>query len=83
MITKVFHRDRYVNVNPKKPPTDARILDSFLIYNNANKCFIRAVGGWYKITKACGMIFVSRTLYLLSLEEWLEIAKNDKFISNV
>jgi len=82
MITKIYHIDGYRNVNPKEPPSDARQLDSFLSYNSANKCFLKGVSGWYKLSEAGGLQFVSRTLYLLSLEEWLAIANNDKFISN-
>jgi hypothetical protein len=82
MITRIYHRDRFVEVKLNEPPLDARMLDSFLLYNKSNICFVRAVGGWYKITRECGLQFVSRTLYLLSLEEWLAIANNDKFISN-
>lgn len=74
MITKIFHRDRFKNVDPDKAPKDARELDSFLIYNGANKVFIRLVGGWYKVQRNRKFIFISRTLYLLSLKEWLEIA---------
>jgi hypothetical protein len=81
MITRIFHRERFINVNPNEAPSDTRQLDSFLCYNCARKCFLKGEGGWYKIT-AGGVKFVSRTLYLLSLKEWLEIALDDNFISN-
>ena len=43
--------------------------------------FIKSEGGYYKRQRG-DLLFVVRALYLLSLDEWLEIAKNDKFISN-
>jgi hypothetical protein len=78
MVTKIFHRGKFKNVDPDKAPKDARELDSFLIYNGTNKVFIRLVGGWYKVQRDGSFTFISRTLYLLSFKEWLEIALNEK-----
>jgi len=83
MITKIWHRDAFKKVNPKKPPTDTRMLDSFLIYNNASKCFMKGQGGWYKISRQESILYVCRTLYLLSLKEWLKIALDDNFTENI
>lgn len=83
MITKIIWRDNFRhNVNPNKPPKDTRELDSFLFFNKAAKCFMKGQGGWYKITKQGTLLFVTRTLYLLTLKEWYDIAVNDSFIAN-
>jgi len=82
MQVTIWHRNMRRHVDPSKPPSDTRMLDGFLFWNNAAKCFVRAQGGWYKITRDCKLLYVTRTLYLLSLKEWLEIAKNDNFIAN-
>jgi len=82
ITTRIWHRDKYINVHPEKPPSDTRQLDSFLFYNDAAKCFMKGQGGWYKITKQGSILYVCRALYLMSLKEWLEVAKNDNFIAN-
>lgn len=80
--TRIPWRGKYVKVNPDNPPKDTRQLRGFLLWNNARDCFMKGEGGWYKLTKDGQILFVSRTLYLLSLREWLEIALNDNFIAN-
>jgi hypothetical protein len=82
LVTKIWWRGRYHNVKPDQPPKDTRQLDSFLVYNDAAKCFVKIEGGWYKLTRDGRLLFVSRVLYLLSLAEWLLIAKDDNFIAN-
>ena len=83
MVTKIWHRDSYKTVDPNKPPTDSRMLDMFLVYNNAPKCFLKTNGYWFKLTRDGRLLRVERTLYLLPLKEWLKIAKDDNFIPNI
>ncbi len=83
MVTKIWWRDRYTNVKPDTPPRDTRQLDSFLVYNDAAKCFMKGEGGWYKISRQGSILYVVRALYLLSLSEWLEVAKDDNFTANM
>lgn len=83
ITTKIWVRNRYRNVNPEKAPKETRELDSFLYYNDAAKCFMKGQGGWYKFTREGSLLFVARALYLLSLKEWLRIAKDDSFIANM
>ena len=82
METTIPWRGKLVTVNEKKPPKDTRQLRGFLLWNKARDCFMKGEGGWYRIGIDGQILFVSRTLYLLSLEEWLEIALNDNFIAN-
>lgn len=82
MITKVPYRGKLINVKPDNPPKDTRQLRGFLLWNNARDCFMKGQGGWYRIGIDGQILFVSRTLYLLSLKEWLSIALNDDFIAN-
>lgn len=77
MVTRIWWRDRHINVNPDKPPLDERQLISFLRYNNAPACFVKTGNAWRKVTREGSLEFVSRTLYLLSLKKWLEIAKQE------
>ena len=83
IITKIWWRDRYREVDPEKPPVETRQLDSFLIHNEAPKCFMRGQGGWYKLTREGELHFVVRALYLMALKDWLSIAKNDYFTANL
>jgi hypothetical protein len=83
METRIWWRDKYVNVDPEKPPKDERQLISFLRYNNAAACFIKTGNAWRKITKQGSILYVSRTLYLLPLKEWLAISLNDNFVANM
>lgn len=84
MRTTIIWRGSFNHkVNPDKPPKDTRELDSFLFFNDAAKCFLKGQGGWYKLTRDNKLLYVCRTLYLLSLKEWLEIAKNENFIANI
>lgn len=80
--TKIWWRDKYINVDPNNPPKDERQLISFLRYNDAPACFVKTGNSWRKVTKQGSLLNVSRTLYLLPLKEWLEIALNDNFIAN-
>lgn len=82
IVTRIPWRGNLVNVNYNRPPHDTRQLRGFLLWNNARDCFMRGEGGWYRLGKDGSINFVCRTLYLLSLKEWLEIALNDKFIAN-
>ena len=82
MTTKIWWRDRYIKINPDKSPADERQLISFLRYNNAPVCFIKTGNAWRKITKQGSMLYVSRTLYLLTFKEWLKIALDDNFTAN-
>jgi hypothetical protein len=79
METVVPYRGKMVKVNPDNPPKDTRNLRGFLLWNDASDCFVRAEGGWYKVTKENGLKFVAKTLSHLSLKEFLEIALNDNF----
>lgn len=79
LATRIWWRDRFITVDPDKPPVDERQLISFLRYNNAPACFVKTGNAWRKVTKECHILYVSRTLYLLSLKEWLRIALDDKF----
>lgn len=83
METKIWVRDNYRNVNPDYPPKETRELDSFLVKNNASKCFFKGQGGWYKQTKKGEFLFVAKALYLLSLKEWLDIALDDNFTHSI
>ena len=82
MITKIWWRDKYINVNPEQPPKDERQLISFLRYNDAPACFVKTGNAWRKVTKEGSLLYVSRTLYLMSLKEWLQVALDDNFIAN-
>lgn len=82
METKIWWRDKLITVDPDKAPADERQLISFLRYNNAPACFVKTGNAWRKITKEQTLLYVSRTLYLLSLKEWLRIALDDHFIAN-
>lgn len=81
--TTIPYRGRRVKVNPQNPPKDTRQLRGFLLWNGANDCFMKGEGGWYKICKDGTIKYVVRALYLLSLAEFLEIAKDDNFIANM
>lgn len=72
-----------INIHPERPPIDTRQLRGFLLWNQARDCFARMEGGWYRLGTDGSIKFVCRTLYLLSLKEWLEIALNDEFIANM
>lgn len=77
--TRIWWRNRFINVNTDKAPTDERQLISFLRYNSAPACFVKTGNAWRKVTKEGQLIEVSRTLYLLSFKEWLKIALDDSF----
>ena len=79
----IWWRGRATIINPKKPPADTRQLDGYLFWNAAPKCFVKGQGGWYKMVEGPKLLYVVRTLYLLSLEEWLEIALDDDFAPNI
>lgn len=83
IIIRTPYRDNWHHkVHIDRPPKETRELDGFLWVNGAAKCFMKGQGGWYKVTRDGRLLFVSRTLYLLSLKEWLEIALDDDFIAN-
>ena len=81
--TNIWWRDRAITINPDEPPVDTRQLDGFLFWNGAPKCFVKAQGGWYKMVKGPTLLYVVRTLYLLSMREWLEIAQDENFTANI
>lgn len=83
LVTRIFVGKRYITVNPDRAPVSSRELRSFLIYNGAPTCFFKDGGAWYKITEDCKALYVSRTLYLLSFKQWLDIALNDNFIATM
>lgn len=58
-------------------PSTIRELNQYVGYN----IFFKGDGGYYKRQNGV-MLYVVRALYLLSFDEWLEIAKNESFISN-
>lgn len=69
-------------LDPNEPPKEVRELDMFVWQHIGSKPFVKVQGGWYKVTRHGQLLFVARTLYLLTLQEWLDIAKNDNFIAN-
>jgi hypothetical protein len=83
MRTTIWYKGKARNVHPSEPPKDSRELNSFVYWNGAGKCFVKQSGGWYKITKDNKFLYVERTLYLLSLAEWLEVALDDNFTANI
>lgn len=80
---RIWWRDKFITIDPKKAPADERQLISFLRYNNAPACFVKTGNAWRKVTKEGSLLYVSRTLYLLSFKDWLKIALDDCFIENV
>jgi len=78
-VTRIFVNDRFIKIDPEQAPKSSRELRSFLFYNNAPTCFMKGVGGWYKITRQCTTVFVNRVLYTMSFKDWLEVALNDNF----
>lgn len=80
--TKIPWRGKLVKVNSDVAPKDTRQLRGFLLWNGARDCFMKGEGGWYRIGIDGQILFVSRTLYKLSLKEWLTIALDDDFIAN-
>lgn len=82
IVNVVPYRGKLVRVDPDKAPIDTRQLRGFLLWNGARDCFMKGEGGWYRIGIDGQILFVSRTLYLLSLKEWLNIALKDNFIAN-
>ena len=78
-----------VNINTvdwDRAPRSSKELDSFLVQTGQVKCFVKGVGGWYKIQEVDGvacLLYVNRTLYTVSFRDWLEVVKNDKFSSNI
>lgn len=79
---KIWYLKRYIKIDINSAPDSERKLLSFLSANNAPKCFVKTGNAWRKVTKEGSILYVSRTLYLLSYKEWLEIALNDNFIAN-
>jgi hypothetical protein len=79
IVAEIPWRGRLVKINPDKSPVDERQLIGFLRWNNAPACFVKTDNAWRKITKEGDLLYVSRTLYLLTLKEWLNIALDDKF----
>jgi hypothetical protein len=80
--TKIWWRDKFINVNPDKAPVNERQLILFLRYNNAPACFVKTGNAWRKVTKKGSLQYVTRALYLLSFKDWLRIALDDCFIEN-
>jgi hypothetical protein len=80
VTTKIPWRGKMVNVNPTRPPADERQLIGFLRWNDAPACFVKTGNAWYKLARQGSLVYVCRVLYLLSLKEWLDIAKNESFI---
>jgi len=81
--TKIWHRGRFKQVDPLKPPTDSKMLDMFLEYNGAPKCFLKTNGYWFKLARDGRLLKVSRVLYTLPMKNWLEIAKDEHFIPEI
>jgi len=82
VITSIILNGRKHNVKPDEPPLNSKELNSFCYHNDAPVCFFKSDGGWYKVIDNNAM-YVIRTLYLLTLREWLEIALNDNFVCNI
>lgn len=81
-VTRIFHRDKFKEIDPDKAPSDLQELDGFLSANKAPKCFAKSVGGWYKMQHG-RMLYVNRVLYTMSFKDWLEVALNKNFTSNI
>lgn len=82
MVTQIYYRNGWRNVNPEQAPKDFRMLDAFLIYNNAARNIVRIQGVYYKICMDGVLKFISRALYLVSMAEFLSISNNDNYCSN-
>lgn len=77
MITNIWWRGRFINVDIDKAPTDERQLISFLKYNEAPVCFVKTGNAWRKVNRQGQLVEVARALYLLSFKEWLKISKSE------
>ena len=74
MITQIYYKGSWRNVESTVAPADSRMLEAFLIANTAPRCFYRVQGAWYKIHTTGLVTFAARTLSHLSLGEWLKLA---------
>lgn len=83
METEIYYRESRRKIDPETLPREVRLLDAFLVANNCPKCFVKLQGGYYKLTRKNTMLYVCRTLQDYSLREWLEIAKNERYIGNI
>lgn len=74
----IWHRTHYKTVDIDKPPTDSKMLDMFLMHNEARLCFFKTNGYWWKLKMDGILEKVCPALYNLSLKQWLEIALKDE-----
>ena len=80
---KILKSGKLISINPDTAPPTIKHLDAFLLHHNISRCFIKAQGGWYKLQEPNQMLFVNRVLYTMSYNEWLAVAKNNNFTSNI
>jgi hypothetical protein len=72
IVTKIWYRGGWCNVNLDKAPKDYRQLRSFLLHNMVNPIRVsKADNEWWYLTESGIFKHVARTLYQLSLSEWL------------
>lgn len=70
LVTKIWVRNNWKNINPDNAPRELRELDSFLAFNSTAKCILKGQGGYYRIKDGI-LHFISRTLSSLSFKDWL------------
>lgn len=76
MNTNIWINGRFTDIDPKQAVKTTRNITSFCVSNNLRDCLFKSQGGWYKLERDGIMVFVTRTLYLISFEDLYSILKD-------
>jgi hypothetical protein len=72
----IYKQGRLTTVKPEDPVLTTKNITSFACSNGLRNCIFRSQGGWYKLGMDGILVFVCRTLYLISFEELYHIMKD-------
>ena len=66
MITHIYVKNGYVNIDPEDFVGSCRRLRSFCLHNNLPDVVFKSQGGWYILTPKGDLVLLTRTLNSLT-----------------
>ena len=73
---KIWKQGRFTVVKPYSPVETTRNVTAFCYANSLRDCLFKSQGGWYKLQTDGKLVFVERTLYLITFEQLYNILKD-------
>jgi len=73
---EIWRQGRFTTVKPTDVVKTTKNIQAFCCANSLRNCLFKSQGGWYKLQTDGKLVFVERTLYLITFEQLYNTLKD-------